>query len=75
MKPISRSLLTDLFLSRYKFYRYFLMLKLLQKYFPELQKNSSHIKDVALKNMKNKPYSYLAMAVIAGAILTRLFKR
>lgn len=75
MKPISTNFLIDVLLSKYKIYRYFLLIKLLQKYFPELQNQSGSIKETIIKNWKQKPYSILSVALIVVAVLSWLMKR
>ena len=75
MKALTTNLLVDIFFSKYKIYRYILLINLLQKYYPELLEDSAYIKQVLRKNIKNNPYLFLTTAAIAGIILSRLVKR
>lgn len=74
MKPNSTNFLTYLFLSKYRIFRYFLLIKLLQTYYPDLQNQYAPIKEAIIKNWRRKPYSFLTIAFIAGLVLSRFIK-
>lgn len=75
MNQFSKNFLILLLLNRYRFYRYFLLIKLLQDYFPELQKHYTPIKANLIKTMEQKPYPILTAAFLVGVVLSRLIKR